>query len=216
MHSTRRSSLQGTTECTIVIIVTLLIMVFMAFLGQTNIALKNKNRELNNTVVELQKEKENLSTSINELEEENTQLNQEIDNILQATTPIGGTFKSYTDYRCLSRDSKHWKLQEQAYTDDNGLRKIDDAYLVALGSYYGTELGTQYIVTLSTGNTFKIMLCDQKKNIHTDDKNQVDIGNGSVLEFYVDANKLPRIAKITGTIGSIDFFSGEVISIVKI
>ena len=49
-----------------------------------------------------------------------------------------GAFKSYTDYRCLSRSSAQWKLQEQAYTDENGLRKIGDAYLVALGSYYGS------------------------------------------------------------------------------
>lgn len=230
MHSTRRSSLWGTTGDKIVIAVILLMMILISYVGNTNITLKQQNHKLNNAVNEqsgaideLQKEKENLNAYISQLETENgkfdstlSEMRQEIDNIIKSTTPIGGSFKSYTDYRCLSRESAHWKLQERAYTDENGLRKIGDAYLVALGSYYGIELGTEYIVTLSTGNTFKIMLCDQKQDVHTNVANQVTTHDGSVLEFYVDASKLPKIVQVTGTVGSINFFSGEVISIVRI
>lgn len=124
-----------------------------------------------------------------------------------------GLFKSYTDYRLLSKSSKQWQLQEQAYTDENGLRKIGDAYLVALGSYYGTKLGTRYTVTLSNGSVFDIILCDSKQNRHTDAKNQVCLSNGSVLEFYVDSAKLPKVVKRSGSISSIDKFSGYVVSI---
>ena len=127
-----------------------------------------------------------------------------------------GIFKSYTDYKCLSKSSPQWKLQEQAYTDENGLRKIGDAYLVALGSYYGVELGTEYVVTLSNGNSFNIILCDVKNDIHTDDLNRECLANGSVLEFYVESSALPQIVKLMGTIGSIDFFNGSVVSITKI
>ena len=126
-----------------------------------------------------------------------------------------GIFKSYTDYRMLSKSSVQWKLQEQAYTDENGLRKIDDAYLVALGSYYGTTLGTRYTVTLSNGSVFDIVLCDCKQDRHTDAKNQVCLSNGSILEFYVDTSQLPKGVRRSGSISSIDFFSGSIISIVQ-
>ena len=126
-----------------------------------------------------------------------------------------GTFKSYTDYRCLSRSSAQWKLQEQAYTDENGLRKIGDAYLVAMGSYYGTTLGTKYKVTLSSGNSFTVMLCDFKDNRHTDANNQVCLSNGSVIEFYVDSDAMPSIIRQMGSVGALSQFSGSIVSIEK-
>ena len=126
-----------------------------------------------------------------------------------------GAFKSYTDYKCLSRNSKQWQLQTQAYTDDNGLRKIDDAYLVALGSYYGTTLGTRYTVTLSNGSVFDIILCDVKQDRHTDSTNRVCLSNGSVLEFYVDSSALPQKVRTMGSVSAIPYFSGNVVSIVK-
>ena len=126
-----------------------------------------------------------------------------------------GSFKSYTDYRCLSRSSAQWKLQEQAYTDENGLRKIGDAYLVAMGSYYGTTLGTKYEVTLSSGNSFTVMLCDFKDNRHTDGNNQICLSNGSVIEFYVESDKMPSIIRQMGSVGALSQFSGSIISIEK-
>ena len=126
-----------------------------------------------------------------------------------------GSFKSYTDYRCLSRSSAQWKLQEQAYTDENGLRKIEDAYLVAMGSYYGTTLGTKYKVTLSSGNSFTVMLCDFKDNRHTDGNNQVCLSNGSVIEFYVESDKMPSIVRQMGSVGALEQFKGGIVSVEK-
>lgn len=126
-----------------------------------------------------------------------------------------GAFKSYTDYRCLSRSGAQWKLQEQAYTDENGLRKIGDAYLVALGSYYGTRLGEKYIVTLSTGTQFNIILCDVKDNKHTNDTHQYTTTNGCVIEFYVETETMPRKVKQLGTISALEQFDGTVVSIEK-
>ena len=126
-----------------------------------------------------------------------------------------GSFKSYTDYRCLSRSSAQWKLQEQAYTDENGLRKIEDAYLVAMGSYYGTTLGTKYKVTLSSGNSFTVMLCDFKDNRHTDGNNQVCLSNRSVIEFYVESDKMPSIVRQMGSVGALEQFKGGIVSVEK-
>lgn len=127
-----------------------------------------------------------------------------------------GRFKSYTDYRCLSRSSPQWRLQEQAHTDENGLRKIGDAYLVAMGSYYGTTLGTKYTVTLSNGNSFTVMLCDGKADRHTDANNQICLSNGSVIEFYVESDKMPSIIRQMGSVGALEQFSGSIASIEKV
>lgn len=126
-----------------------------------------------------------------------------------------GAFKSYTDYRYLSRSSAQWKLQEQAYTDENGLRKIGDAYLVALGSYYGTKLGVRYTVTLSTGNQFDIILCDSKDDRHTNETHQYTTASGCVLEFYVETEKMPKKVRQLGSISAIEEFKGNVVSIEK-
>jgi hypothetical protein len=151
-----------------------------------------------------------------DVETNNEEIQMPADIIVNETNKDFGVFKSYTDYNCLSRSSLQWTIQEKAYTDENGLRKIKDAYLVALGSYYGVELGTEYIVTLSNGNSFNIILCDVKNDIHTDELNRECLTNGSVLEFYVETSSLPNIVRLTGTIGSIDFFNGSVVNITKI
>lgn len=126
-----------------------------------------------------------------------------------------GAFKSYTDYRCLSRSSAQWKLQEQAYTDENGLRKIEDCYLAALGSYYGTTIGTRYIVTLSTGKQFNIILCDVKDDRHTNETHQYTRANGCVIEFYVETETMPKRVRQLGSISAIEGFKGSVVSIEK-
>lgn len=235
MKLMRRCTLRGAIKY--ILPITLLILVVICFIWLCNInkQLKEDNDALTSTIEGLEAEKDNLNTRILQLEaekqsfeeerhgfeEERQQLQLKIDDLkriqkklIQQNSSLG-TFKSYTDYKCLARNSAQWKLQERAYTDENGLRKIGDAYMVALGSYYGTTLGTRYTVTLSNGNVFQIVLCDFKKNIHTDANNQKTLSDGSVLEFYVDTSALPKSVKTSGTISSIKYFSGSVVSIVR-
>lgn len=228
MRSTRRSSLKGTIKNTAIIILLMSILVLSVSFNKQKSELQSANDILyqsiqtqTNSIEQLKAENTNLNNQVEILEQEKKELEDKLKSTNKTTTQqskksLGGAFKSYTDYKCLSRKSAQWKLQEQAYTDENGLRKIGDAYLVALGSYYGTTLGTKYTVTLANGNVFNIILCDCKQDRHTDSKNQVCLSNGSILEFYVDASKLPRSVKISGSIGSISFFSGNVVSIVQI
>ena len=186
---------------------------------------EQESNDINTIIEEVETEAE--TEIITETEVIETEVEAETEEIIEEVqTPTDtmvdkvdedfGTFKSYTDYKCLSRSSPQWKIQEKAYTDENGLRKIGNAYLVALGSYYGVELGAEYVVTLSNGNSFNIILCDVKNDIHTDDLNRECLANGSVLEFYVESSALPQIVKLMGTIGSIDFFNGSIVSIIKI
>lgn len=174
-----------------------------------------ENEEMANKIAVLTQKNNELEKQIEKYQQEIKEYKKDMQKASQTVSKNFGAFKSYTDYKCLLRSSAQWKLQQQAYTDENGLRKIGDAYLVAMGSYYGTTLGTQYIVTLSNGNTFKIILCDFKKDIHTDSKHQVTVSDGSVMEFYVDSDKLPSSVKRLGTISAITFFNGSIVSITK-
>ena len=170
---------------------------------KNNIELNKINNEAHNAVSELydtnvDADNESLDTAIN-----------------TSNVPEGHSFKSFTYYTSLSQHSPQGELQQQAYTDENGLRKVGDYYCAALGSYYGTTIGDKYVVTLSTGKTFKMILCDAKSDAHTDANHQYTVRNGCVSEFYVDRDRLNSMAKSSGNISSIPGFEGDVVSIIK-
>ena len=240
MHLIRRSTLWGTIHNIFTAILVILIIILLIWFNNRYEELEKINDTLGTTIdeqnttistqtniiKEIETDNTELTNYVSELEEKNIQLENKIKELSKPIKietppspkpqPLGGSFKSFTDYKCLSRSSQQWKLQEKAYTDKNGLRKIDDAYLVALGSYYGTKLGTRYTVTLTNGNVFQIILCDCKNDIHTDEANQKCLTNGSIIEFYVEASALPSSVRTSGSVGSIDFFSGDILSIVPV
>lgn len=130
--------------------------------------------------------------------------------------PAGHSFKSYTNYKLLSQSSAQGKLQQRAYTGESGIRMVDDCYCAALGTYYDGNIGDKFLVTLSTGKQFKMILCDVKSNNHTDPMHQYTMLNGCVVEFYVDYDVLDDLAKRMGNISYIEGFEGDVTLIQKI
>ena len=139
---------------------------------------------------------------------------------LSVPDDIDTDFKAYMDYRCITcQSSPQYKLQQFAWTDENGLRRYDDYYLVALGSYYSSTVGDCFKVTLDTGETFKCMVGDCKADCDTDILHMYHPmkGNkGNVIEFIVDTKNLPREVKQMGTVSAIDIFEGDIESIEKI
>ena len=128
-----------------------------------------------------------------------------------------GSFKSWTNYKVLNKNSTQWYIQKKAYTDSNGLRKIDDFYLCAIGTGWGIKLGEKAVVHLSTGISFNIIMCDIKADRHTDSiTHTYTVKNGCVVEFYVEESKLHKSVRIHGTVSKLDMFSGDVVSIDKI
>lgn len=124
--------------------------------------------------------------------------------------PGGGEFKCYEDYRALTDTSApQYQLQQEAWTDCNGLRRVGGCYCVALGSAYGEEIGAKYIITLSTGYEFIAILADQKADRDTIDGHTRDI-NGAVIEFVVDSECIPPYVRQSGSVSSIPQFAGEV------
>ena len=110
----------------------------------------------------------------------------------------GGAFKCYEDYRALTdTSSPQYQLQQEAYTDEAGLRKVGYRYCIALGSAYGSEIGTEYDIELESGYTLPCVLADQKADRDTVQGHTRD-RNGAVVEFIVDTYRLPEIVRQMG------------------
>ena len=165
--------------------------------------------------VELAKEDSSSTTADvstkEEVEEPKPESNTTVKNV-----PPGHSFKSYTNYKLLNPNTLQGQLQKLAYSDENGLRKVGEYYCVALGSYYGTTIGDCYIITLSSGNQFKMTLCDAKSDRHTDANHQYTTANKCITEFYVDYTCFNRRAKSAGSISVLPGFEGSIVSIEKL
>lgn len=126
-------------------------------------------------------------------------------------------FKAYMDYRTISdTSSAQYALQQEAWTDDQGLRRIGDDYLVAMGTGWLTNgCGDRFLVTLETGIQFTVMVGDIKADCHTDPTRRYRAcgGGANVIEFIVDTNLLAEEARNAGTISAYATFAGNIVEI---
>lgn len=126
---------------------------------------------------------------------------------------VSGECKTYAYYTAVTATgSPQYKLLNgpNCYTDTKtGIRMVDDCYCIALGSYYGSTIGTKYKIRLSSGQSFNAILCDQKSNRHTDENHQYAVKNKDIIEFYVQGGYIP--SSVNGSYNTI--FSGSVVSI---
>lgn len=132
--------------------------------------------------------------------------------------PSNNDFYAYMDYRCISAGDQY-QLQQQAYTDNQGIRRVGDDVCVAMGSYYGTKIGTRFRITTDTGNVYTAVLADCKSDYHTDVNNQYRLsGNGkkNIIEFVVDTYQLDSQVTLMGNVGVYENFGGEIIKIERI
>ena len=104
---------------------------------------------------------------------------------------VDGKFKTYMDYRRITdKNSKQWKLQEQAWTEGRGFRKIGEHFLVAVGTFYADEVGKELLIEFEDGQRIKAIVGDIKQDRHTDPTNRYVPINGNIVEFIVDIEKL--------------------------
>ena len=140
--------------------------------------------------------------------------------------PDGNTdFKSYMSYRAITnKRSPQWRLQQECWTDEDGLRRQTDDYVVAMGTYYSSTVGERFKITLDSGEEFTVIVGDIKADRHTNATNQYntvyntrgEVISYNVLEFIVDTSVLDRTAKRSGTVSSLSYLSGNITSIKKI
>ena len=134
-------------------------------------------------------------------------------------------FKTYMDYRCITdKTSAQYELQQFAWTDKDGFRRIGDDYIVAMGTYYAENVGDRFRITFDTDNEITVIIGDIKQDIHTDYFNQYTpiydengiFFSGNVLEFIVDTDVLPKIPRRLGTVSYFDNLKGNIKSIERI
>lgn len=120
------------------------------------------------------------------------------------TLTKNSTFKSYMPYKAFSKSSKQYLLQQYATTDENGFRRINDYYIVAVGTHYfediNTCIGTYIDIVLENGEVIKCIVGDIKADEHTDSANIVTLHNGCVSEFIVNTKVLDTKVKRTGDV----------------
>ena len=115
-----------------------------------------------------------------------------------------GSFKTFMDYRMITDEtSKQYALQRLATTDENGLRRFNNKYIVAMGTYYSHFVGKEFVLTLDNSHEINVIVGDIKKDEHTDTNNQYAKLSGNVVEFIVDEDKLPSKVLRTGDVSSL-------------
>lgn len=146
-------------------------------------------------------------------------------------TPLGvpninSSFKTWMSYKAVTnKNSQQYKfIHTYGWSDSQGFMRCagekelgveQDYYLIALGSFYGTTIGTKYRITLDTGKVFYGVLADCKNDKHTNATNQYVIHNGNIVEFLVDKTKLNRKVKVMGNANAYEPLNGRVAKIEK-
>ena len=124
-------------------------------------------------------------------EPEFIEIEQLVYNELDLPEEADGKFKTYMDYRKITdKTSKQWKLQEQAWTEGRGFRKIGEHFLVAVGTFYADEVGKELLIEFEDGQQIKAIVGDIKQDRHTDPTNRYVPIHGNIVEFIVDTEKL--------------------------
>ncbi len=103
--------------------------------------------------------------------------------------------KVFMDYQMLNQThTPHYRLQQSAYTDSDGLRRFNEDYIVAMGQFHAIDIGERFKVTLDTGVEFTVITGDSKAPADCDKDNMYapcvnyDGENcANVLEFIVAA-----------------------------
>lgn len=138
----------------------------------------------------------------------------------EVPTDIDTSFKAFMDYRTITdKSSEQYKMQQNAWTGIDGVRRCGDDICVAMGTYYTDKCGARFEITLDTGKVFNVIVADIKDNAHTNSTNQYSLHcngeKGCVLEFIVDENEIGETAQLLGDI-SCNNFEGEIVSIVEL
>lgn len=213
------------TSFWVVIVVTLILIMTCMYFHMKNkyMELKTYNEVLCNTINkqtssinELENENIELKSYISQLEEKNAQLQQE-DKIPQTQETNHSDFKSYMAYTAITnKASKQYKLQQSAYTGENGFRYIDGRPMVAVGTGWGLSIGDIALITCENNNSFEVVIGDYKANKDTTSDNKTTLSNNCRCEFIIDIKELNSTVKRSGNVAVLNQYKGYVINVQKI
>lgn len=181
--------------------------------------LTENNEMLNASITQMQSENEKLQEDQNVLEARIQELLAQIERDNETVT-IESTkrdFKTYMSYKAItSTSSRQWQLQQEATTDEDGIRRLNGIPMVAIGTGWGLKVGDVGLVVCENGNSFKVVVGDIKSNAHTDEENKTTVASGCRCEFIVDIPELDNYVKVTGNVANMSKYKGYVVSIVKV
>ena len=122
----------------------------------------------------------------------------------------------YMDYRAITdTSSKQWELQQMAWTDSDGFRRIGDDYCVALGTYYG-QVGDRFRITTDRGNVYTVQMADAKGYDSNGWYHVAGNGKINLVEFIVATECLPSEVTVMGDCGILENIGGNIIKIERL
>jgi hypothetical protein len=131
--------------------------------------------------------------------------NEKIEGIWFDVSGDDYTRKSYMDWEKITNHrSRQWRLQLMAYTNEHGIRMINDRYLIAFGQHYTNKIGTYVDVYLNNGEVLKCILGDSKQWRHTQGSNGLVGSDGGAVEFIVNTSSLSSEVRKYGSISYAD------------
>jgi len=127
-------------------------------------------------------------------------------------------FYAYMSCWLFADWSDQYALQQNCWTDSYGLRRYGNDICIALGSRFGSVIGTRYQITLSNGYSFTAILADVKADCDTDVTNTFRYagdGTPNIIEVLVDPSYLNYDVLVTGDVGALPEFNHSYVSYIS-
>lgn len=142
---------------------------------------------------------------------ENTRKNVSAGNFLDGTKVIklpelegyngGKTYEPYTTI--TSVNSWQYKLQQKAYTNEDGFRMINGRYMIATGSGVSHDIGRYIDIVLENGTVIPCVIGDAKDDAHTDQEFHIMTKKSNcVSEFLVDESVMNPDLLLSGNMSN--------------
>ncbi len=109
--------------------------------------------------------------------------------------PMSGRTVKYEGGKTIERSSKitygkSGLINKLASPDDDGFMKLDNRYLIAVGSRFDTEPGQYIDLVLQNGIVIKCIMGDAKADVDTDATNTFTYRSRCCSEFIIDEDSI--------------------------
>lgn len=136
--------------------------------------------------------------------------------VMELPIETNGAKKTLLRHNKIKRKtSDQYKLQQHAWTDDEGFRRYEEFYMIALGTYYVDYIGQRFDILFEDGSLIKAVIGDVKWDDGTDEKRQYHLCDMSIVEFIIDESVFDPILFKEGDCSAL-IGEGAVIEIRKI
>lgn len=138
--------------------------------------------------------------------------------------PDGHVWKPYARYTAITaKGTAEYRLREMESTASNGLRIVKDPegvwrYCIALEPQWAggqsVDIGRCIDINMTNGAVLHCVLADCKRHEHSLNKEGRYGSKGELIEFIVDVNKLPNLARKMGDVSYVaSEFVGGIVSV---